>query len=208
MPEHPLRLIDHDPIVEAILEAHRSICGDDQAGYRGYRAHVYRMLNYCLALSPQDGERAEKFAIAAAFHDLHVFESFDYLGASAASAGHYLRERNREQWFPEVAAMIASHHRMTRYRGEFADLVEPFRKADWIEMSFGLFRYGLPREFVKQVRHAFSVRAFYPRAVLRSAMRWLIRHPLNPAPFYPTRRKVAAVIGGSALPQEPPCLHD
>src|SRR4051794_27006150 len=98
------------------------------------------MLNFCLALSPQKEEGVDKFAVAAAFHDLHVFESFDYLGRCVASAGRYLRDSGRGHWLPEVSAMIVSHHKFTAYRGEFAELVEPFRKADWVEMTFGVVR--------------------------------------------------------------------
>jgi hypothetical protein len=191
--EEPMTLIDQHPLIEEILRTHQHVCGTDLAGYQGYRGHVYRMLNFCLALSPQDTDGVDKLAVAAAFHDLHVFESFDYLGPSAASAARFLRNSGRKQWLPEVAAMIGSHHKLTGYRDEFAGLVEPFRKADWIEMSFGLFRFGLPAAYVKQVRRAFPISAFYPRAVLGSAFRWIIRHPLNPAPYYPSRRKLADI---------------
>jgi hypothetical protein len=186
-------MIEHHPLIEDILRSHEHVCRGDVTGYRGYRGHVYRMLNFCLALAPQGEEGASKFAIAAAFHDLHVFESFDYLGPSAASAARYLRDSGKEQWLPEVAVMIVSHHGFGAYRGEHAALVEPFRRADWVEMSFGLFRFGLARDYVRAVRQAFPIRAFYPHAVLRSATRWLLRHPLHPAPYYPTRGKVAAV---------------
>jgi hypothetical protein len=213
-----MNLLDHHPIVEEILQSHQHVCGGDLSGYQGYRGHVYRMLNFCRVLFPQDesdldkfavwpcrsiptaapGPQEEevlnKFAVAAAFHDLHVFESFDYLAPSAASAAKYLHARGKGHWLPEVAAMIASHHKLTAYRGEFAELVEPFRQADWIEMTFGVLRFLLPLEFVRAVRRTFPIRSFYPGAVLRSASRWLIRHPLNPAPYYPTRRKVAAVV--------------
>jgi hypothetical protein len=192
--EADMSLVDYHSLVEEILQTHQHVCGKDLAGYQGYRGHVYRMLNFCLALSPQDQAGADKFAVAAAFHDLHVFESFDYLGASAASAARFLHERGQEAWLPEVAAMIASHHKLTAYRGEFAGLVEPFRQADWIEMSFGIFRFGLSKELVARVRQTFPIAAFYPRAVLRSWSRWLIRHPWNPAPYYPTRRKVTSVM--------------
>jgi hypothetical protein len=197
--------IDHHPLIEEILLAYQHICGGDLAGYRGYRGHVYRMLNYCLALSPQGQEGTDKFAIAAAFHDLHVFDSFDYLGPSAASATRFLRDSGKGQWLPEVAAMIASHHKLTAYRGDFAEFVEPFRRADWIEMTFGTLRFGLPRDYIREVARAFPNSAFYPWTVLRSASRWLIRHPLNPAPYYPTRKRVAAVVrAGSAIPVEEP----
>jgi hypothetical protein len=199
-----MNLLDHHPLVEEILQSHQHVCSGDLSGYQGYRGHVYRMLNFCQALSQQAEDSLDKFAVAAAFHDLHVFESFDYLVPSAASAAQYLQARGKAHWLPEVAAMIASHHKLTGYKGEFAALVEPFRQADWIEMTFGVFRYGLPRDFVREVRRTFPIRSFYPGAVLRSASRWLIRHPLNPAPYYPTRRKVAAVVrAGTAAADGP-----
>ncbi len=189
-----MSLIDHHPIIEEILQANQPVCDGDLAGFRGYRGHVYRMLNFCLSLAPQGEEGAAKFAVAAAFHDLHVFESFDYLGPSVASAERYLRDSGKEDWLPEVSAMIVEHHKLTAYRGEYAELVEPFRRADWVEMTFGVLRFGLARRFVREVRRAFPIRAFYPQAVLRSAVRWWIRHPLQPTPYYPTRRKVAALV--------------
>jgi hypothetical protein len=188
-----MNIIDQHPLIEAILESHQQICGSDRAGYRGYRGHVYRMLNFCQALARQDDDVLNKFAIAAAFHDLHVFESFDYLGRSAASAARYLQANGKEAWIPEITAMIGSHHKLTGYRDAYSGLVEPFRQADWIEMSFGVFRFGLPKPYVKLVRRTFPIAAFYPWTVIKSAARWLIRHPLHPMPYYPTRRKLAAI---------------
>jgi hypothetical protein len=191
-------IIEHHPLVEEILQSHQSICKGDESGYRGYRGHVYRMLNYCLALSPQGEEGTAKFAIAAAFHDLQVFESFDYLGPSVKSAERFLHASGRQEWLPEIAAMIVLHHKLTGYAGEFAKMVEPFRQADWIEMSFGVMRFGLSKDFVREVRRSFSVAAFYPRSVLRSAVRWWLRHPLTPTPYYPTRRKIAAIVSSQS----------
>lgn len=189
-----MTLIEKVPLVEEILQSHQSVCRGDLAGYHGYRGHVYRMLNFCQALAPRDGEAADKFAVAAAFHDLYVFKSFDYLGPSVEAAERYLHAAGKEHWLPEVSAMIVSHHKLTGYRGEYAEFVEPFRRADWVEMTFGVLRFGMARSFVRQVRRAFPVRAFYPNAVLRSAVRWWLRHPLRPTPYYPTRRKVAALV--------------
>jgi hypothetical protein len=189
-----MTLTDHHPLVEEILQSHEHVSGKDRAGYRGYRGHVYRMLNFCQALAPRGGEGADKFAVACAFHDLFVFESFDYLGPSVAAAERYLRDAGKSDWLPEVSAMIVSHHKLTAYRGEHADFVEPFRRADWVEMTFGLLRFGLAGGFVRQVRRAFPIRAFYPNAVLRSAVRWWVRHPFQPTPYYPTRHKVATLV--------------
>jgi hypothetical protein len=68
-------IIDSHPLAEEILDAHAACAQGDAAGYAGYRGHVYRVLNFARALVPGDGERDDKLAIAAAFHDLEAFSS-------------------------------------------------------------------------------------------------------------------------------------
>jgi hypothetical protein len=58
--------------------------------------------------------------------------------------------------------MIEWHHKITAYCGEKREWVEPIRRADWCDISFTIFRYGLPRSFVNEVSQAFPLGAFYP----------------------------------------------
>jgi hypothetical protein len=70
------------------------------------------------------------------------------------------------------------------YRGQAARLVEPFRRADWNDFTMGLVRYGIPRELRRAADAEFPVRDFVPKAIARTTIGWLPRHPLQPAPVF------------------------
>jgi hypothetical protein len=129
-------------------------------------------------------EQAEKVAIAAAFHDLFAFDGLDYLEPSIEAAGRYLEGSNRAAWDREVAYVIAFHHRVRPYHGEFATLVEPFRRADWNDFTLGLVRGGVPRELRRAADAELPVTDFVPKAVTKLALGWVPRHPLRPAPSF------------------------
>ena len=140
------------------------------------------MHNFARAIASFSDEDEEKVAIAAAFHDLYVFDGLDYLEPSIEGAAAYLREAGREVWAREVAYVIAFHHRVRPYRGEFASLVEPFRRADWNDFTRGLVRAGIPRELRRAADAELPVTDFVPKGLSRLALAWVPRHPLRPAP--------------------------
>jgi len=115
--------------LDGILRAHRHALGRD---FDAYRNHAHRVAHLCIAQSPREHERIERIAIAAAFHDLGIWtaRTFDYLQPSVVLASDYLAASSRQQWIPEVAAMILEHHKVFPYRGEAERFVEPFRRAD------------------------------------------------------------------------------
>jgi HD domain-containing protein len=174
-------LVRH-PLINEILDARRAYARGQDAAFEGYRNHAHRIYNYVRAISSLSAEDEEKIAIAAAFHDLLAFDGLDYLEPSIEEAGKYLRETGREAWDREVAHIIAFHHRVRPYRGEFAPLVEPFRRADWNDFTMGLVRAGIPREVRRAADEEFPVSDFVPKAVTKVALSWLPRHPLRPAP--------------------------
>ena len=169
-------------LIDEILDARRELARGRHAEFEGYRNHAHRIYNFVRAVSSLTGEDEEKIAIAAAFHDLYVFDGLDYLEPSIEAAAGYLRETGRETWDREIALTIAFHHRVRRYRGEAAHLVEPFRRADWNDFTLGLVSGGIPRELRKAADAEFPVTDFVPKAVARMAIGWLPRHPLRPAP--------------------------
>jgi hypothetical protein len=179
------------PLAEEILDGHRDHARGDERGYRGYRGHVYRVLNFARALLPNIDDRDDKLAIAAAFHDLDAFSALDYLGSSIRAQDAWLRRTGREAWAAELAVIVAVHHRLAPYRGRHAALAEGFRRADLVDLSQGLIRDGLPRTYVKAVRDAFDVGSFFTRVVPRVTMRNLCRHPLDPLPHCRARRALA-----------------
>ena len=180
MPE----IITNNKLIEEILSEYQHVAAHDPAGYRGYRHHVYRMLNYTLYLTDaQLPNRVEKIAIAAAFHDIEVFKTFDYLDGSIALMQSYLKRIDRGDWGKELALMVEKHHSLSRYRGEYAALVEPFRQADLVDISLSLFRFGLPAQLVKELRTTLPLGAFYTSTIPRAMIKWVIRHPFQKPPI-------------------------
>jgi hypothetical protein len=181
-------IIHSHPLIEEILDVHRDHARGDESGYRGYRGHVYRVFNFARAVVPEGDDRDDKLAIAAAFHDLAVFSGLDYLGPSIRAQDAWLRKTGRQAWSPELAVVIAEHHRLTTYRGSHAALADGFRRADMADVSQGLIRSGIPRAYVSGVRQAFDVGTFFTRVIPRMALRRLGRHPLDPLPHMRGRR--------------------
>src|SRR4051812_4860677 len=172
------------PLIDEILDAHREVARGQDAAFEGYRNHAHRIHNFARAIASFSPEDEEKIAIAAAFHDLFAFHGLDYLEPSIEAAGRYLSESGREAWDREVAYVIAFHHRVRPYRGEFAKLVEPFRRADWNDFTFGVVRGGIPRELRTAANAELPVKDFVPKAVGKLALGWIPRHPLRPAPVF------------------------
>ncbi len=102
------------PLAEEILESHRHLARGDDAGYDAYKAHVYRVVNFARALTPDVPDRDDKLAIAAAFHDLAAFETLDYLVPSIQAQDVWLQRTGRETWSDELALIVAEHHRLGR----------------------------------------------------------------------------------------------
>jgi hypothetical protein len=176
--------LSRHPLIDEILDANRDVARGRDKAFEGYRNHAHRVHNFARAISSFSAEDEQKLAIAAAFHDLYVFDGLDYLEPSIEGAARYLRETGRSEWDREVALTIAFHHRVRPYRGDFASLVEPFRRADWNDVTSGLRRGGIPRELRKAAERELPVGDFIPRALTKMAAGWLPRHPLRPAPSF------------------------
>src|SRR5882762_5623667 len=137
------------PTIDEVLHDHASELGHD---FIAYRNHAYRVVNLCAAIV-KDRVDLEKIAVAAVFHDLGIWtnKTFDYIAPSVAIAREHLTARAMAEWIPEVEAMIVDHHKVTTSRANPQLLVESFRRADWIDVTRGLRRFGLPRTFLAGV---------------------------------------------------------
>ncbi|MGY4647345.1 HD domain-containing protein [Mycobacterium sp. URHB0021] len=168
-----LAILDTLPLAEEILESHRHRARGDDAGYDAYKAHVYRVVNFARALTPDAPDRDDKLAIAAAFHDLAAFDTLDYLVPSIEAQDAWLRQTGREAWSDELALIVAQHHRLSGYgpTRPYAPLVEAFRRADLIDVSQGLIRFGIPSSDVKEVRAAFDAGVFFKRVIPLGTLR-------------------------------------
>jgi hypothetical protein len=161
------------PLTEEILESHRHRARGDDAGYDAYKAHVYRVVNFARALTPEAPDRDDKLAISAAFHDIAVFDTLDYLVPSIEAQEVWLQQNGRETWSDELALIVAEHHRLSRYgpTRPHAPLVEAVRRADLVDVSQGLIRFGIPSTYVKEVRAAFDAGVFFKRVIPLATLR-------------------------------------
>ena len=183
-----LRYADHAslltslPTVEDVLDNHAAALGHDLTAYRN---HVYRIVNLCFAIVGNGPVELEKIAVAGVFHDLGIWtnNTFDYIAPSVAAAREHLAARGMADWIPEIEAMIADHHKVTPSRANPQSLVESFRRADWIDVSLGLRRFGLPRTFIAAVDATWPNAGFHRRLVQLTIDRFW-KHPLTPLPMF------------------------
>lgn len=168
------------PTLDELLEGHAAELGKD---FTAYRNHTYRVVNLCAALSSSDPEQLQKMSIAAAFHDLGIWTdgTFDYLQPSIRLASAHLARTGREDWTPEITEMILQHHKISAWRGHPHWLVEPFRRADWIDVT-RLRTVGLPRRLLREVFAAWPSAGFHKRLV-QLELRRLRTHPWSPLPM-------------------------
>jgi HD domain len=168
-------------IVDEVLDIHASELGHDRTAYRN---HVYRVANLSVAIAGNARVDLEKIAIAAVFHDLGIWtnNTFDYIAPSVALAREYLGAQGMSDWTPEIEAMIADHHKITSSPANAHLLVEFFRRADWVDVTFGLRTFGLPRAFIAAVYGTWPDAGFHRRLVELTIDRWS-KHPLSPLPM-------------------------
>jgi len=174
-------LVTSLPTVEEVLDDHAPELGHDLIAYRN---HVYRIVNLCLAIVGDSRVELEKIAVAAVFHDLGIWtnNTFDYIAPSVAIAREHLAARGMADWIPEIEAMIVDHHKVTPSRANPQLLVESFRRADWIDVTRGLRKFGLPRTFIAAVFARWPNAGFHRRLVELTIDRFR-KHPLTPLPM-------------------------
>lgn len=148
-----------------------------------YRNHVLRMTSFCRALS--DAVDPFELGVAGAFHDLGVWTvpTWDYLAPSRQMAREWLWARQRAGCCERVEAMIEYHHKITRYRGPHEAAVEAFRRADWIDVSRGRLRFGVPAQTIVAINRSHPNLGFHA-FLRRRAARAFIEAPLRPLPMF------------------------
>lgn len=176
------------PLTDKILTQYREVIGRD---FTGYRHHVTRMLNFCHYLGGGlTEEESLKCQIAAAFHDIALWthDRVDYLEPSVMECHQYLETTDYSDWQNEISLMIEMHHLVSAYEGPYEDLVELFRKADLVDFSLGIVKFGIPASFIKAVKTALPNAGFH-LALMRFTGKQLTRNPFNPLPMMRYRNK-------------------
>ena len=173
-------LLERIATLDAVLDGHAEALGGD---FTAYRNHAYRVVNLCLALQPVGDTETERIALAAAFHDLGIWtaKTFDYLAPSIDLACRHLHAAGPAGWHDDIAGMIREHHKLRTYRGTRAAVIEPFRRADWIDVSHGVLSFGLPRAVTREIFARWPNAGFHRRLV-QLTLREARAHPLRPIP--------------------------
>ena len=142
------------PLVEELLARYKTVIGND---FPGYRNHVYRTITYAMHFLEQDPKLEPLVETAFVYHDIGLWtdKELAYLEPSEA---HALEDNEKFGWGFEPDALCGAihwHHKILPYKGENERVIEACRKADWIDVSEGLFRKGLSKEAIKEVEAAF-----------------------------------------------------
>ena len=168
-----------NPFIEEVLSRHAAALG---AYYAAYRNHVYRVYNLSLQLYRLTKPEEASLAIAAAFHDLGIWaaNTFDYLPPSVTLAQAYAAEMGLGAQAEQIAAIINNHHKLSRFKSNA--LAEAFRKADLIDLSLNVFRFGIKGSYLKELNRAYPGRGFH-RFIFGKILKNILRHPLNPLPM-------------------------
>ena len=156
-----MTLEKHIPLLEDILDPWQQALGKD---FLGYKNHVYRVVHFCLALHANDDQETKnKIIIAACFHDLGIWsaQTLDYLSPSMLLATAYLSQQGLQHWQAEIELMIDMHHKLGAYQDERYPLVETFRKADLVDVSMGMVKFGLPKAYVNSIKAEFPDQGFH-----------------------------------------------
>ena len=166
--------------LDRVLETHAVALGED---FLAYRNHTYRVVNLYAAMAPCADATLEKVALAAAFHDLGIWtaHTFDYLGPSMELACNHLECAGHADWRDTISGMIREHHKIRKVRGADAEFIEPFRRADWIDVSLGVLSFGVPRQQLRDIMARWPNHGFHKRLAQLTFKR-LREHPLSPIP--------------------------
>lgn len=168
-------------IIENILRQYHEELGQD---FEKYYNHVYRIYNICLSLDSKK-ENRDKYAIAAAYHDLGIWTSktFDYLEPSIALAHQYLKKTDNKNWTDEITLMIDMHHKRSKYIGLHQKVVETFRRADWIDVTKCKKSFGFGKTKYREIVNNYPYLGLHKFLIFQT-LKNFIKAPLNPLPMF------------------------
>ncbi len=183
-------------LLDSILTEYREVLGKD---YTAYRNHCIRVVLFFQAMKEPSSREKGKLATAAAFHDLGIWthKTFDYLKPSVDQAMDYLKGKGLSAWSEEIKETIEQHHKVTAIRrvrvkresDPFRNtesghsIAETFRRADWIDVSLGILRFGIPRSHIREIRSVYPNAGFHRRLLLLT-LQQIRKEPWNPLPMF------------------------
>ncbi len=166
-------------LIHSILSVYKVELGES---YARYSNHACRIYNFAVLLSDANQEEQKQLAIASAFHDIGIWtaNTLDYLEPSVRLAKEYLQRNGLSEWNKSVEEIITQHHKLSAFKPN--RLAECFRKADLIDLSFGLFRFGIDGRKIAEANQQYPWFGFH-RFIAKEILKNAVRHPLNPLPI-------------------------
>lgn len=167
--------------IESLLEPYAAQLGDARTGYLN---HCQRVLALSRLIAPAIVEANElEFVVASAFHDLGIWvnDTFDYLDPSVELATRWLQQNGHGDRVSLVSEMILQHHKVRAADGANS-AVEIFRRADTVDVTLGLRRFGLSLGSYRALLKEHPDVGFH-RGLIRLSLRQLRRDPRHPLPM-------------------------
>ncbi|MBX7182785.1 MAG: HD domain-containing protein [Bacteroidia bacterium] len=168
-------------LLTALLKGYEQALG---LHFEKYHHHAIRVYHFSVRLAGASEDEDERYllAVSAAFHDLGIWThgTFDYLGPSELLAKDFLIKQGRPELIPDVLAFIDLHHKLRPIRDN--RLAEAFRKADLIDLSLGLIRFGISSELWSDLNLRFPKKGFH-RFIGGKIVKSILQHPWNPLPI-------------------------
>mmetsp|Transcript_85636 Transcript_85636/g.105116 ORF Transcript_85636/g.105116 Transcript_85636/m.105116 type:complete len:219 (+) Transcript_85636:42-698(+) len=182
-------IITEIDIFDTILDDYKSVINDQ---YNPYKNHCYRVINYFNLFWPINTTNnniiLEKVALSAVFHDIGLWteNTVDYIDPSVHEAQEYLKNNNKTDMIKDVSSMIDLHHKirsidMSEYPNN-GELIETFRKSDWIDVTQGMLRFGLNKNDIKNIQITFPNLGFHDN--LNRLAKQAVMNRQNPIPMY------------------------
>lgn len=168
-------------LMDDILDEYKIHLGKD---FKRYKNHVHRVFSICIALDKSENNW-NKYAIASVFHDLGIWtnKTFDYLDPSISLASKYLKNSDTPELIHEIEVMIDNHHKRSKYKGEYENTVEIFRRADWLDVTNGRKTFGLEKSRYVAIKKQYPLLGFHKFLVIQT-LKHFLKSPLNPLPMF------------------------
>jgi hypothetical protein len=145
-----IEVVKVDATLDRFISLYRDKLGVDVTGYRGHCLRVFSFTLHLLGGNVTATER-EAIATALAFHDIALWSdnALSYLEPSVAQAFKHVNGN-----LALIRDCIEQHHKITPFSSNnprHDQIVNAFRKADWIDASLGLVHFGIGKANIRRV---------------------------------------------------------
>eukprot|EP01006_Ploeotia_vitrea_P055791 TRINITY_DN68032_c0_g1_i1.p1 TRINITY_DN68032_c0_g1~~TRINITY_DN68032_c0_g1_i1.p1 ORF type:complete len:214 (+),score=31.46 TRINITY_DN68032_c0_g1_i1:38-679(+) len=155
-----ITVINHSYILDKHLTKYQDVIGKD---YEGYKGHLYRVLSYTMHYLGGDNKYRNIIEVALVYHDLGLWtdHTMAYLEPSTALAQKEMAGEYSAEELQLLDNLIMYHHKITPWHGPHEDVVNAFRKADWIDATMGVVAHGMPKAAIAKVTNAIAEAGFH-----------------------------------------------